>query len=73
MIHYSIDASLTVSYSHDCKSRGCRRQDGAFAQEISRRRHNVYSAFKEPEMRKLLEELEHAKTSMLFAYMSYCQ
>jgi hypothetical protein len=33
----------------------------------------VYSAFKEPEMRKLLEELEHAKSSMLFAYMSYCQ
>jgi hypothetical protein len=33
----------------------------------------VYTAFKEPEMRKLLEELEYAKSSMLFAYMSYCQ
>jgi formyltetrahydrofolate hydrolase len=33
----------------------------------------VYTAFKEPEMQKLLEQLEHAKSSMLFAYMSYCQ
>jgi len=33
----------------------------------------MYSAFKEPEISKLLESLEHAKSSMLFAYMSYCQ
>jgi len=33
----------------------------------------VYAAFKEPEIVKLLEGLEHAKSSMLFAYMSYCQ
>ena len=33
----------------------------------------VYSAFKEPEISKLLEGLEHAKSSMLFAFMSYCQ
>jgi hypothetical protein len=33
----------------------------------------LYTAFKESEMRKLLEELEYAKSSMLFAYMSYCQ
>jgi hypothetical protein len=33
----------------------------------------MYAAFKEPEISKLLEGLEHAKSSMLFAYMSYCQ
>jgi hypothetical protein len=33
----------------------------------------IYTAFKEPEMRKPLEELEHAKSSMLFVYMSYFQ
>jgi hypothetical protein len=33
----------------------------------------MYVAFKEPEVLKLLEGLEHAKSSMLFAYMSYCQ
>lgn len=33
----------------------------------------MYSAFKEPEIFKLLEGLEHAKSSMLFAYMGYCQ
>ncbi|GAB7334273.1 hypothetical protein MBLNU13_g06310t2 [Cladosporium sp. NU13] len=33
----------------------------------------MYSAFKEPEILKLLDGLEHAKSSMLFAYMSYCQ
>lgn len=33
----------------------------------------MYAAFKEPEISKLLESLEHAKSSMLFAYTSYCQ
>jgi len=33
----------------------------------------MYSAFKESEIGRLLEGLEHAKSSMLFAYMSYCQ
>jgi hypothetical protein len=33
----------------------------------------IYAAFKEPEVMKLLEGLEHANSSMLFAYMSYCQ
>jgi hypothetical protein len=33
----------------------------------------MYVAFKEPEILKLLEGLEHAKSSMLFSYMSYCQ
>lgn len=33
----------------------------------------VYAVFKEPEMRRLFEDLERAKSSMLFAYMSYCQ
>ena len=33
----------------------------------------MYVAFKEPEILRLLESLEHAKSSMLFAYMSYCQ
>lgn len=33
----------------------------------------LYMAFKEPEMNKLLGEMEQAKSSMSFAYMSYCQ
>jgi hypothetical protein len=33
----------------------------------------IYMGFKEPEMRKLLEDMEHAKSSMLLAYTSYCQ
>jgi hypothetical protein len=33
----------------------------------------VYPAFKETELGRLLESLEHAKSSMLLAYMSYCQ
>ena len=33
----------------------------------------LYMGFKEPEVRKLLEEMEHAKSSMLLAYTSYCQ
>jgi hypothetical protein len=33
----------------------------------------VYMGFKEPEVRRLLEEMEHAKSSMLLAYTSYCQ
>lgn len=33
----------------------------------------VYMSFKEPEVRRLLEEMEHAKSSMLLAYTSYCQ
>ena len=39
----------------------------------SRSMGRLYAAFKEPDTRKLLEELEQAKSSMLFAYMSYCQ
>ena len=33
----------------------------------------IFAAFKEPEVRRLLEDLERAKSSMLFAYMGYCQ
>jgi hypothetical protein len=33
----------------------------------------VYMGFKEPEVRKLVQEMEHAKSSMSLAYMSYCQ
>lgn len=33
----------------------------------------LYMAFKEPEIDRLLVEMEHAKSSMSFAYMSYCQ
>jgi hypothetical protein len=34
---------------------------------------SVYTAFKKPEMRKLLGELEQAKSSLSLAYISYCQ
>jgi hypothetical protein len=42
---------------------------------IHRRRAGgrLYMAFKEPEIRELLEQLERAKSSLSFAYMSYCQ
>jgi hypothetical protein len=33
----------------------------------------VYTAFSEPEMKKLLVELEQAKSSLSLAYISYCQ
>jgi len=33
----------------------------------------LYTAFKEPEMKKLLVELEQAKSSLSLAYISYCQ
>jgi hypothetical protein len=33
----------------------------------------MYMGFKEPEVRRLVEEMEHAKSSMSLAYMSYCQ
>jgi hypothetical protein len=39
----------------------------------SRNVGRLYAAFKEPDTRKLLEDLEQAKSSMLSAYMSYCQ
>jgi hypothetical protein len=29
--------------------------------------------FKEPEVKRLLQEMEHAKSSMSLAYMGYCQ
>jgi hypothetical protein len=32
----------------------------------------TYMGFKEPEIRKLLEEMEHAKSSVLLAFSSYC-
>ena len=33
----------------------------------------TYMGFKEPEIRKLLEEMEHAKSSVLLAFSSYHQ
>jgi hypothetical protein len=33
----------------------------------------LYSAFKEPEVEKLLDELERAKSSLSLTYISYCQ
>ena len=33
----------------------------------------VYMGFKEPEVRVLLEDMEHAKSSLHLAYTSYCQ
>jgi hypothetical protein len=33
----------------------------------------LYAAFKEPEVEKLLYELEHAKSSLSLTYISYCQ
>jgi hypothetical protein len=33
----------------------------------------LYMGFKEPEVRELLEEMEHAKSSLHLAYTSYCQ
>lgn len=33
----------------------------------------LYTAFRDPEVRRLLADMEHAKSSMSLAYMSYCQ
>jgi len=33
----------------------------------------VYLGFREPEVRMLLEDMEHAKSSLHLAYTSYCQ
>lgn len=33
----------------------------------------LYAAFKEPEMERLLDELERAKGSLSLTYISYCQ
>jgi hypothetical protein len=33
----------------------------------------LYMGFKEPEVRRLIEEMEYAKSSMMLAYTSYCQ
>lgn len=33
----------------------------------------VYVGFREPEIKKLLDEMEHAKSSLSLAYMSYCR
>lgn len=33
----------------------------------------VYMGFKEPEVRMLLDDMEHAKSSLHLAYTSYCQ
>lgn len=33
----------------------------------------LYAAFKEPEVEKLLDELERAKSSLSFTYLNYCQ
>jgi len=33
----------------------------------------LYMGFKEPEVRRLLEEMEHAKSSLFLAHTSYCQ
>ena len=45
-------------------------------ERLIRRYHvggRLYMAFKEPEIQNLFDELERAKSSMSFAYMSYCQ
>ena len=43
--------------------------------QIQRSRNvgRINAAFREPETRRLLEEMEQAKSSMLFTHMSYCQ
>jgi hypothetical protein len=60
-----------------CQQRVTRVQDVVDAMSrYMRRSHTfggVYTAFKEPEMRKLMVELEQAKSSLSLAYISYCQ
>ena len=60
-----------------CQQRVMRVRDVVDAMVRYMRRSNtfggVYTAFKEPEMRKLMVELEQAKSSLSWAYISYCQ
>lgn len=60
----------------------CTKMTGKIKIAVSKMEHRLQrsravgafrAAFKEPEIRKLLQDLEHAKSSMLLAYMSYCQ
>lgn len=53
-----IEATVDKMERHLLKSRGTARMS---------------SAFKEPEISKLMESLEHSKSSMMFAYVSYCR
>jgi hypothetical protein len=60
-----------------CQQRVVRVRDVVDAMSRYMRRSStfggVYTAFKEPEMRKLIVELEQAKSSLSLAYISYCQ
>lgn len=60
-----------------CQQRVVRVRDVVNAMARYMRRSStfsgVYTAFKEPEMRKLMVELEQAKSSLSLAYISYCQ
>jgi len=60
-----------------CQQRVVRVRDVVDAMARYMRRSStfggVYTAFKEPEMRKLMVELEQAKSSLSLAYISYCR
>jgi hypothetical protein len=60
-----------------CQQRVVRVRDVVDAMSRHMRRSStfggVYTAFKESEMRKLVAELEQAKSSLSLAYISYCQ
>lgn len=60
----------------------CTKMTGKIKIAVSKMEHRLQrsravgafrAAFKEPEIRKLLQDLEHAKSSILLAYMSYCR
>lgn len=72
-----VDAELMIRCIRTCQSRTSRIT--ALIRKMDRRLQSLrgfgklYAAFKEPEMDKMLEELEHAKSAMNLAYLSYCQ
>lgn len=60
-----------------CEQRTTRIRDVVDAMVRYMRRSSafggIYTAFKEPEMKKLLVEVEQAKSSLSLAYIIYCQ
>jgi hypothetical protein len=75
--HDRLDTEILDRCIAVCERRVARVRDVVDAMARYMRRGvafgSVYTAFKEPEMRKLLDELEQAKSSLSLAYISYCQ
>lgn len=75
--HDNLDTEVLDRCIGVCAKRTARVQDVVEAMSRYMRKcatfGGLYTAFKEPEMRRLLENLEQAKSSLSLAYIAYCQ